>query len=211
MSRSFPRPGRCGSPGSETPISGQGLGLRSQYLRKSSAKARGRMQTLPCTYPGASPAVTPAKAPERAARRTARGSARSNAMSSPDGRKGARLQDAVLLRKQQRLHFLQVRLPLGILRHFLAPCRAVVEAVEAPHENDLVQVAGLGGEVADEFPEVGLLHRQPLLAVQLHHLRDLARVQGVDALLDDHDFSFNATLPRSITNTRSTRRCECCR
>src|SRR5882672_3103816 len=170
------------------------------------------MQTLPCTYPGASPAVTPAKAPRRAARRTARGSARSNAMASPYRRERRRLQEAVLLREEQRLHLPEIRMPRRVLRHFLAPRRAVVEVFEAPHEHDLVEVAGLGREIADELSEVGLLQRQPLLAVQLHHLRDLARVQGVDALFDDHGHrSFRETLPRSITYTRSTKRSECCR
>src|SRR6267142_1118315 len=170
------------------------------------------MQTLPCTWPGARPAVTPAKAPERAASRTARGSARSKAMPLADRRERGRLQNPVLLREEQRLHLLQIRLPRRILRHLVAPHRAVVQAFEAPHEHDLVEIAGLGGEVPDEFPEVGLLQRQRLLAVQPHHLGHLARVQGVDALFDDHDCcSFGETLPRSITNTRSTRRSECCR
>src|SRR5262245_63303897 len=105
------------------------------------------MHTFPCTYPGASPAVTPAKPPERAASRTARGSARSKSMSSPDRRERRRLEDAVFLRQEQRLHFLQVRLPLRIPRHHVAPRRPVVEAVEAPHEHDLVEVPGLGGEI----------------------------------------------------------------
>src|SRR5215467_11543433 len=157
------------------------------------------MHTLPCTYPGASPAVTPAKAPERAASRTARGSARSKSMSSPDRRERRRLEDAVFLRQQQRLHLPQVRVPFRVLRHPVAARGAVVEAVEAPHEHDLVEVARLGREIADEFAEVGLLHGQPFLAVQLHHLRDLAGVQRVDALFDDHGYPFNATLPRSIT------------
>ena len=53
--------------------SGHGLGLRSQKARNSSAYSRGRMQTLPCTYPGASPAVWERCRPDRIARRTAAG------------------------------------------------------------------------------------------------------------------------------------------
>src|SRR5882672_9344161 len=212
MSRSSPRDGRRGSPGSDTPISGQALGLRSQYRRKSSAKARGRIQTLPWTKPGASPAVTPAKAPERAASRTARGSARSNATALADRRERRRLQHAVFLRQDERLNLFRVRLPRGILRHPLAARGAVVEAVEAPHEHHLVEIAGLGGEITDELAEVGLLQRQPFFSVELDQVGDLAGMQGVDALFDDHALcSFKVTLPRSIAKTRSTMRSECCR
>src|SRR4029077_8452538 len=154
----------------------------------------------------------PAKAPERAASRTARGSARSNATALADRGERCGFEDAVLLRQQERLHLLEVALPRRVFRHLVAPRRAVVEAIEAPHEHDLVQVSGLGGEIPDELTQVGLLQRQPLLGVQLHHLGNLARVQGVDALFDDHECcSFKATLPRSMTKTRSTRRSECCR
>src|SRR6516162_2255093 len=48
-----------GSPGAETPIKGQGFGLRRQNCRKSWAKACGRMARLPCTKPGATPEVEP--------------------------------------------------------------------------------------------------------------------------------------------------------
>src|SRR5882672_2079311 len=173
------------------------------------------MQTLPCTYPGARPAVTPAKAPEREARRSARGSARSNAVPiaiSADRRERRRLQDAVLLRQDERLHFLEIGLPRRILRETVAPRGPVVEVLVAPHENHLVEVAGLARKIADELPEIGLLERQPLFPVELDHVGDLAGMQSVNALFDDHGTcSFNATPPRSITNTRSTRRTECCR
>src|SRR6516162_7931556 len=70
MSRSAPKPGRRGSPGSETASTGQGFGLAWAKRRKSWASACGRTTRLACTLPGAKPAVVPEKSPDRMRRRS---------------------------------------------------------------------------------------------------------------------------------------------
>src|SRR5215212_6607429 len=65
MSMPSPSAGSLGSPGSETPMSGQGFGLSWQKRRKSVASSRGRITTLPCTWSGAMPLVAPVHSPER--------------------------------------------------------------------------------------------------------------------------------------------------
>src|SRR3954465_11297932 len=74
MSRSSPSSRNRGSPGADMASSGHGFGFSSQNSRNSSAYSRGRMQTLPWTYPGATPAVWRRNLPSRTARRMAPGS-----------------------------------------------------------------------------------------------------------------------------------------
>ena len=65
MSRSSPKLGRRGSPGSETASTGQGFGFAWANRRKSWASACGRMTRLAWTLPGASPAVGPQRSRDR--------------------------------------------------------------------------------------------------------------------------------------------------
>ena len=65
-----PEAGKPGSPTSETPSSGHGLGLAWQKRRKSLACACGRTTRLPCAWAPARPLVWVLSAPLRAARRT---------------------------------------------------------------------------------------------------------------------------------------------
>src|SRR5215831_11795519 len=65
MSRSSPRPGRRGSPASETARTGHGFGFAWAKRKKSWASALGRITRFAWTLPGASPAVGPAKSRER--------------------------------------------------------------------------------------------------------------------------------------------------
>ena len=67
MSMSAPSVGKRGSPGSPIASTGQGFGLRWQKRSNSPAYSRGRIATLPWTWPYATPAVLPVSSPERAA------------------------------------------------------------------------------------------------------------------------------------------------
>src|SRR5215469_1988997 len=70
MSRSSPKFGKKGSPGSETASTGQGFGFAWVKRRKSCASAAGRITRFAWTLPGAKPAVGPEKSPARIRRRS---------------------------------------------------------------------------------------------------------------------------------------------
>src|SRR5215469_763711 len=70
MSRSSPKFGKKGSPGSETASTGQGLGFAWAKRRKSCESATGRITRFAWTLPGARPAVGPEKSPARIRRRS---------------------------------------------------------------------------------------------------------------------------------------------
>src|SRR5258706_14698894 len=95
---SSPSEGSAGSPGAETPSSGQGFGLRWQKRRKSAASSLGKMATLPCTERPAMPLVGPVHSPERIRFRA-----------SDDSGSGAR--NAVFIRSES--YFEHQRYPAG--------------------------------------------------------------------------------------------------
>src|SRR5215470_531988 len=105
--------------------------------------------------------------------------------SAPGRRPGGGAQYLDLLGHQRvhGEHLLHVFLPGGVGAHRCPPVVAVLQAVIAPHQHRLVQVADLGGEQPDEMTEIPALQRQPLLLVFRHPAGDRAGPEGVGAVV----------------------------
>src|SRR3954464_14418231 len=138
MSRSSPSSRNRGSPGADMASSGHGFGFSSQNSRNSSAYSRGRMQTLPWTYPGATPAVWRPNLPSRMARRMARGSF-------------MRRMIAVKIRRsrpapEEQLARTSEYVPSGVIPAVLLPFHddlSIDEASYRAHLRDVASVEGL--------------------------------------------------------------------
>src|SRR5207244_771526 len=86
----------------------------------------------------------------------------------------------------QRLDLGQKRAPALVGLEPGAPLLALGVGVVAPERRVGGERADIGRERADEAAQVLLLNRDPLRLVQTDELGQLARVDVVVALLDDH-------------------------
>src|SRR5215204_5909479 len=109
-----------------------------------------------------------------------------SARGSAQRREGGRLEDARALHVEHAVRHLEVVRPARVGGHALAPGLAVAEAVVLPPGDDVIELADIGGEVAEEFSQVLLLDRQSALAVEPDELGELAVSHPVVAFLDDH-------------------------
>src|SRR5690606_21165812 len=89
---------------------------------------------------------------------------------------------------------LEVVLPARIGHHTVAAQLTVIEALVAPKRNDVIELAELGREVAQELAQKLELDGQSVPLVEAHELPELARLHAVIAFLDDHGSSRSATL-----------------
>src|SRR6266536_2162517 len=162
---------RPASPSSETsartPPSG---GFKSAITTsaRSAARPSAIARPMPCAPP-----VTTATLP-------------SSLTGSLQRRKGGRDQDPVLLRVDQRLDLREEVAPLLVRLQLGAAAFALGIVVVRPDVRVGRDCAHVGRERADEVAEVALLDLDPLGLVEADELVQLARVDVVVALLDDH-------------------------
>src|SRR3954468_12082528 len=139
MSRSSPSSGKRGSPGADMARSGHGFGFSAQNSRNSSAYSRGRMQTLPWTYPGATPAVWRRNLPSRTARRMARASFMRRMIAVKIPRSSRRAPEEELAKTSEYV-------PSGVIPAVLLPFHddlSIDEASFRAHLRDVAAAEGL--------------------------------------------------------------------